>query len=340
MGLKNRVLQGLNAGLYLSGLTWVYVRTAASGGAVILMYHSVSTPERRPWHDPASTIDSMRFRRQMEFLARSRRVIGFSALVTAVRGGEDLPAGTVAITFDDGYLDNLEVAAPILAEFGLPALLYLCTGYVGRGENQWVDRIHSILRTRRRDELRIPGCDRVISLADRNEARRVPRMLNEIMISAQLGKRNEILASLAEQLRPRDAGPRLTMTWDEVRKLHDLFPGMELGVHTADHCDLRTAEEPVRRKELASCLADFRRELGYDAAHFSFPYGRSDDAGRRLVEEGGLQSAVAAGARTLITGASDPFFLSRIQAPSSMMFLRYFTGGAYPVLPERLFGRS
>lgn len=338
--MKQRVLQGLQAGLYLSGLSWIYVRAASPIGAVILMYHSVSTPERRSWHDPSNTIDANLFRRQMTFLARHRRVVGLSDLVATIRKGEEPPAGTVVVTLDDGYLDNLEVAAPILAELGLPALLYLCTGYVGRGENQWVDRVHTIFRTRSRENLALPGRSTPIRLDHGPVERSARAEINSAMIRGNLDQRQVLLAALTEQLQPRETGPRLTMNWDEARRLRDNYDLMELGVHTSDHCDLLNADSAVRDHEITTCRDEFRRELGYEPAHFSFPYGRSDADGRKLVEAAGLSSAVASGARRQITSASDPYQLTRIAAPESMTFFRYKTGGAYPSLPERLFGRS
>jgi peptidoglycan/xylan/chitin deacetylase (PgdA/CDA1 family) len=340
MGLKQRALRGVQAGLYLSGLSWLYVRAASPTGAVILMYHSISTPERRRWHDPANTMDVGLFRRQIEFLARRRRVVSFSDLMATIAAGNSPPAGTVAITFDDGYLDNLEVAAPILAEFDLPAILYLCTGYVGRGENQWVDRLNTIIETRKCDALILPGHAESIDLSQSHQLRQARRDINTIMIEASLDTREEILSSLAQQLEPRETGPRLTMTWPEARTMRDEFDIMELGVHTADHCDLRSASAATRQRELATCCEDFRRELGYQPQHFSFPYGRSDAACRELVASHGLASAIASGAKPQITSASDPYWLSRVTAPESRTFLRYLTGGAYPSLPLGLFGRS
>jgi hypothetical protein len=79
------------------------------------------------------------------------------ALVGAIERGERLAEGTVALTFDDGYRDALEVVAPILARYGLPAILYLPTGYVGRGETQWVDRLYTMFAARAHHRLELDG---------------------------------------------------------------------------------------------------------------------------------------------------------------------------------------
>jgi len=46
------------------------------------------------------------------------------------------PERTVALTFDDGYENNLTLAQPILAEHGFSATLYVITGHVN-GEHDW-----------------------------------------------------------------------------------------------------------------------------------------------------------------------------------------------------------
>ena len=100
----------------------------ASAAAVpVLMYHHVS---------PAPgliTISPQNFRAQMRWLAaHGWRGITCDDFASFLKG-EQLPDRSVLITFDDGYLDNWVHAAPILAEFGLHAVLFLITGRIGDG---------------------------------------------------------------------------------------------------------------------------------------------------------------------------------------------------------------
>jgi peptidoglycan/xylan/chitin deacetylase (PgdA/CDA1 family) len=64
-------------------------------------------------------------------------------MLDAARQGA-LPAGAVAVTFDDGYADNLANAAPLLVEFGVPATMFLSTGAIVNGCEFWWDDLERI----------------------------------------------------------------------------------------------------------------------------------------------------------------------------------------------------
>ena len=94
-------------GLYWSGAAMAYSRIAHTKGAIVLMYHSIVTAAEASWIDPSNSLDVASFEKQMRFLSNSRRVLSMSELVAKMQCGDRLEPGTVAITFDDGYLDNL-----------------------------------------------------------------------------------------------------------------------------------------------------------------------------------------------------------------------------------------
>jgi peptidoglycan/xylan/chitin deacetylase (PgdA/CDA1 family) len=83
---------------------------------------------------------SRSFARQMRLLALLRyRVVDFEEIGTALREGRPLPRRSVAITIDDGYADNLEVAHPVLRRHGFSATLFLVSSKLG-GKADWSSR--------------------------------------------------------------------------------------------------------------------------------------------------------------------------------------------------------
>ena len=264
--------------------------TAQPAGAIILMYHSVAQDDEARFIEPSNRIAPRLFERQMAFLAAERRVVPLAELVEALGRGESPSAGTVCITFDDGYRDNLTVAAPILDKYRLPATLFLATGYVERAENQWSDTLHAV----------------------------IDRSLHARMLEASHGERMRVL----DEFRGPQKPPRLMLDWDEARRLVRRYPRFEIGGHTRDHLDLtrHPGEAPA---QIEGCAADLRRELGVEPRHFSYPYGRSCADSRRAVMRAGWRSAVVTDAAPRIGPAADRYAMPRVPAPRSMMQLRF-----------------
>jgi peptidoglycan/xylan/chitin deacetylase (PgdA/CDA1 family) len=337
IALRQRGRRALESLVYWTGLGFTYVKAAAPSGAVILTYHSVAPPEWAEWIDPRNRIEPDRFARQMEFLARHRRVIALDELVAAIEAGEPLPAGSVVLTFDDGYRDTLEVAAPILAHHGLPAIVYIPTAMVTRGESPWSDRVYAWFRNRRCARLVVPGAPGGgFDLTTSEGAIRAHATVSERLVRTWPAERRALLAQLREQLDPACDGPRLTLDWNEVRSLRRRYDRIEIGLHTAEHVDLTAEGDESVRDELKRCIADAERELGVGPKHFAYPYDRANAAARGLVEEQGLRTAVCAGRRRcLVSASADRLALPRLCAPRSMTSFRFWTSGAYPTLsPE------
>lgn len=101
----------------------------------VLMYHMISDPLTAA--DSRFCCPAKAFRTHLNYLKKSgMRVIGLDRILQHLCGDE-IKEDAVAITFDDGYLDNYENAFPLLQEFGFPATVFLVTGSIG-GTNEWM----------------------------------------------------------------------------------------------------------------------------------------------------------------------------------------------------------
>jgi peptidoglycan/xylan/chitin deacetylase (PgdA/CDA1 family) len=97
------------------------------GWASVIVFHRVTDDVR----EDGITIAPWRFRAVLQVLKNHYHVISASHLLERMRGGPALTGREVVITFDDGYLDNYEIAAPLLDEFNFPAVFFLTAGYIG-----------------------------------------------------------------------------------------------------------------------------------------------------------------------------------------------------------------
>jgi peptidoglycan/xylan/chitin deacetylase (PgdA/CDA1 family) len=95
--------------------------------ASVLVFHRVTNeiPE------DGITVTPDRFRQFMAMLASEYQPVSMETVLRCIRTQQVWPRRAVAVTFDDGYLDNYEVAAPILSEFKIPATFFITAGMIG-----------------------------------------------------------------------------------------------------------------------------------------------------------------------------------------------------------------
>ncbi len=131
MSIRQRVESGLGHGLALVGLH----RLALGSNGLILAFHRVNDvlPE------DGLTRSARKFERFCRFFKSNFDVVALSELVTQIEQKKSV-AGKVAITFDDGYRGNFEVAAPILRRLSLPSTFYIVTRFIGTDTVPWWDR--------------------------------------------------------------------------------------------------------------------------------------------------------------------------------------------------------
>jgi peptidoglycan/xylan/chitin deacetylase (PgdA/CDA1 family) len=305
---------------------------------VILVYHSIPGAAWAGMGDPGVQMPPAVFERQVSFLARSCQVISLTQLVDLLAEGDSPEPGSVVITFDDGYRDNLRIAAPILRKYELPATLFLPTSIIGRGENQWVDRLHAAFVGRSRNTLEVEPIGRV-ELNSNVACQQAYSALNQVCVKSGREARDRLIGEVEDQLASSVELPRLTMNWSDVRSLAKEFPSFELGVHGANHVDL--TRDPVEAAdEVEQSIREFRRELGRDPRHHAFPYHRSDSSARGVVRDAGLSAGLGTSCDEVITGSSDPFSLSRIEPARARGLFRFRASGAYPDLSKLLVGRA
>jgi peptidoglycan/xylan/chitin deacetylase (PgdA/CDA1 family) len=338
---RDRVVRGLHYGAFYSGLSAAASRLTTKTRATILMYHSVPTADEARWMDPANCMSPARFEQQMAFLARRRHVISLRALVEMLEEGKPFQPGTVVVTFDDGYLNNLTVAAPILDRHGIPATIFLNTGSIETGTNQWVDEVYSAFRTRTADTLDLTAFDPTAgpwTLGDPVVDTQAYQATCGLLVDATVEQRDDIQAAMVAQLAPAAAPPNMTMTWDDVRTLRSNFPAITLGVHSANHIDLRQHPEQIEH-EARACINHYERNLGTTPEHFAFPYNRHDAVSEEAVAQYFRSSVGENPADPVIRPGAAPHGMQRVAAPSKMALLRSFTDGGYPSVPQRLVGK-
>ena len=262
-----------------------------------------------------------------EFEARMRWVRTWFNVLPLSDGIERLYAGTIparalAITFDDGYADNEEFAAPILRGLGMSATFFVATGFLGGG-CMWNDRVIEAIRDCADDTLDLHpmglGAHRLGSHAQRRQA--IDAVLTAIKHrepADRLAATERIVAACGG--RP---SPALMMQPQQVRRLREL--GMEVGAHTVTHPILTRLAPPAAFEEMSRSKRELEAILGEAVDLFAYPNGvpRQDYAAEHaaMAREAGFRAAVST-AWGAASARSDRYQLPRF-SPWDRTRLRY-----------------
>jgi peptidoglycan/xylan/chitin deacetylase (PgdA/CDA1 family) len=286
------IARGAAAGLYRTGLirpiSFAAGYTSNRPGFLILTYHRVND-ERDPF---SAAVPTKVFEQHMAYVARAHLVLTVEQLAERMRRGR-LPRNAVAITFDDGYRDTLTHAAPILARHGLPATIFLATGFIGTCEIPWVHRLAMAFKRTPAASLEAPWGES-LSLVDQAERlRALARTLKYLKALPDEAFQPQ-LDALFDKLDVTDHpdAKHLMLTWDDVHALIGL--GFSIGAHTVSHPILSRVDAKRAWTEIVGSRTMIESACGRRPRAFAYPNGRAEDytdTVARLVREAGFTCA-------------------------------------------------
>ena len=286
---------------------------ALADRGVVLLYHRIASLEP-DMHQLCTAPDV--FASHMAIIAERCTPLPLQDLAERAVARR-LPAGAVAVTFDDGYLDNLAVASPILVRLGIPATFFM-NGDRTEGERETLsDSVERIFaggeQLPERLRLETSGVALDLPTSSPEERQAALTYIHGLMLPAGDSERRELVAELAQW-----SGLELTarpthrlMTSSEVARLSDL-PGQAVGAHGARHLLLTAHDDDVVRRELADNRALLEELVGRPVRSLAFPYGACDLRTTRIAEQLGFAVACSVDPDP-VTSDSDPLRLPRFE---------------------------
>jgi peptidoglycan/xylan/chitin deacetylase (PgdA/CDA1 family) len=260
------------------------------GRLSILIFHRV-LPQADPlFPDVPSAVE---FEARMRWVASWCKVLPLQHAVEALFEGR-IPARALAITFDDGYADNEQVAAPILRRLGLCATFFISTGFLDGG-CMWNDRVIEAVRTCRDDRLDLSPLGLDAYSLDSAAARR--RCIDDVLKRIKHLEQPERDATTRAIVSAARGGidPKLMMTRPQVRSLRKM--GMEIGAHTITHPILTRLAPDVARNEIRRGKSELEQILDEPVEVFAYPNGVPGQdysaAHATMVRECGFKAAVS-----------------------------------------------
>ncbi len=260
-------------------------RTPADGKAAILLYHRIDRSARDRWH---LCVSPENFASQLDRLVRRFRPIPFRDLVESVRDGR-VGHRSLALTFDDGYQDNVTNAMPRLKESGVPASFFISGDGAAANGTFWWERLDASL-----EELGL------------REA--AARELHWRLAQASEGERRQLLKDLPPGVGPFP--PR--MTGEDLEGLAS-EPLAEIGAHGWSHRALAGLSREEQRWEIGENIRALAQNVAAEVLTFAYPFGGpATSDSREVLRELGVAAACVIGSDA-VTVRSDTLALPRLE---------------------------
>lgn len=288
-----------------------------TGALRILAYHRVVAEpwDTFPFDEDIISASPEAFEQQMRWAKRNFEVVSFRDLVACEQEKRPWPERALIVTFDDGYRDNYLAAFPILRELGVPATIFLATGYIGQSRLFWWDVVAYCLKQTAQSSAALPGFSEApVDMGEAGSRRKVIDAVLNWAKEVPEETRREFIEALPDRLGvpiSTDAVSGMHLTWDEVRTMSQ--NGIEFGSHTVTHPILSRVDAEQLRHEVADSKAQIEQETGQPVHAFAYPAGtrhRRDEAAREMVKSCGYSFAVAYD--QAVEATPDPFTLPRI----------------------------
>jgi peptidoglycan/xylan/chitin deacetylase (PgdA/CDA1 family) len=242
-------------------------RLGGRGRLSIFIFHRVLA-EPDPLFPRA--VDRAAFDQLVGWITRWFTVLPLHEALRQLRDDE-LPAAAAAITFDDGYADNLEQAEPVLRKHGACATLFVATGFLDGG-CMWNDRVIEAVRRTRRDQLDLPALlPQPVALGGIEQRRAaVGQLIGAIKYlepAARQAAVADVVAAAGISL-PTD----LMLTRENLRRWHRA--GQQVGAHTVSHPILARLPDDEARSEIARGRTELEAIVDERVGLFAYPNGR------------------------------------------------------------------
>jgi peptidoglycan/xylan/chitin deacetylase (PgdA/CDA1 family) len=311
---------------------------AHAGSWTIVMYHRVID---NPSADPfglGMCVHRDHFEQQVRYFARHFNLLTVGDACQRLSAGQALPRRALSITFDDGYLDNLTCAWPILQRHEVPFSIYVPTGGVDEGQCLWWDRVIAAMAGTSRSGLDLQevglSAERLTVTWAGLDGHEVVQDVLARLWALPRAECERAVDRLVAWLGPVDLLAQGAQRLDrhQLRQLHRA--GVEIGAHSVSHPNLSLLGLDELRDELVRSRDVLQAWLDAPVRGFAHPGGWQHAQARDVLAEQGYAYALTTESG-LNLAPPDPMNLRRVGMPDAPLadFRRAFGGALVRATP-------
>jgi len=258
-----------------------YFRFKNRDKPIVLTYHGVlqEIPADQPDYEYRNFVTVRQFENQISFLLKTFKPLKASDFYN---GNSNLSGGFL-ITFDDGFRNNFSYAVPILQKYGLQAVFFITTEFIGSREFLWTEQVTRMIQKTNKQVLEVELDKKYsLKLSSIPDKENASQIIRKYLKNQPPLKRNKILEQMKSQLNDveltinrEDEERYLFMSWEEVGEMTN--SGQMVGSHTHTHSILSTLNEEESLQELKLSKEAIESHTNKPCLVMSYPNGEKND---------------------------------------------------------------
>ena len=286
---------------------------------VIFLFHGViDRQHHRVRNYTGKHLEAKLFARCLKRLAHEGYAMSMDEVLAYCESGEAFPENAFAITFDDGFENNISIAAPILADLNIPAMIYVTSGFIDENGMSWIDRVEYAVEAAASQTIEVDWAQETYSLTDTDSRIRFLKAVRAYVKNDSACHADKFADDLCARLghpgKLSSGDPLdLKMSWAQVRQANE-SDLLSIGGHSHTHAILSYLTPDQLSFEIDTSLKLLAVNSGVAPTHYSYPEGLSHCYSEQVItklKEQGVQCCP-----TAIDGVnpkdSDPFHLRRV----------------------------
>lgn len=264
--------------LFKTGLIFWIKKLYAHNSIVVLNYHRVRPSMPGPpseFGDNVFDVNVDEFARQMKWLKQHTRILSENDLIdfvtTPVCDHAKSKIPLVAITFDDGYLDNYSLAYPVLKSLDIQALFFVCTAMITNRCLWWWDIVAYLIKKSKKPFI-IMDNQQYDILADRSGVIQYFLHTLKNLSASRINQFVQNLSNACEMALPSiDLQDRELMNWNQIREM--VSNQMTVASHTHTHPVLALLDNLEIHEEIMLSKQILETQTGQPVLSISYPFG-------------------------------------------------------------------
>ncbi len=245
---------------------------------VFLNYHRVLSNDEfqntnRP--DDDLVVSAQIFDKQVNYLKKNFEVISINDILQ-----KRDKKRKVVITFDDGYLDNLKNALPILEKYNCPAIIYIATSFLDNKMVPWWLKLWKIIYSQKK----IVYNDKSYEIIEKKDKKNIYNLLSKKFLLLNKSQQDTLLDEFLDHKHKEQININEFLSSENLKDLGD-NDLIEIGCHTHTHPNLKILNKKEIHKEIINSVNILENIIKKKINHFSIPYGSKNCFDDKIIQQ-------------------------------------------------------